>query len=148
MIKWEEERTINSNIETIWEFFKEENMYKIMPNVVENEPVETKEGEVGSIYRQSYKEGKRVETYLVETLEYTNTPNNKHKRIAFELGKAFKIDLSFTLHKIDEGHTRFVYSGQNEGINFIGRVLVKLGGEKNNKKVVDDFMNRVEQAAV
>ena len=148
MIKWHEERIIPVNIETIWHLFELENIQRIMPNVVENKVLEQKEGVVGSTYQQKYKEGKRIETYIVEDLEYENTPLKKHNKIGFTLAKAFDIEAAFTLHKIDEDQTKFIYQGENKGLNFLGKVLLKLGGEKNNNKVVTEFMDRVETEAL
>jgi hypothetical protein len=148
MIKWHEERVIPVNIEVIWTLFELENIQRIMPNVIENKVLERKEGVVGSKYQQKYKEGKRVETYIVEDLEYENTPVRKHNKIGFTLAKAFEIEASFTLVKLNEEETNFIYSGQNTGLNFLGKVLLKLGGEKNNNKVVTDFMDLVEKEAL
>lgn len=148
MIKWYEERIIPVNIETVWTLFELENIQRIMPNVVENKVIEKKEGVVGSRYEQKYKEGKRIETYIVEDLEYENTPDKKHNKIGFTLAKAFQIETAFTLVKVGEDETKFIYQGQNTGMNFLGKTLLKLGGEKNNKKVVTDFMDRVESEAL
>lgn len=148
MIKWHEERIIPVNIEVIWRLFEIENLQRIMPNVIENKVLERKEGVVGTTYQQKYKEGKRVETYIVEDLEYENTPLKKHNKIGFTLAKAFQIEASFTLIKQSESETRFIYKGQNEGLNFLGKTLLKLGGQKNNQKVVVDFMDRVEKEAL
>ncbi|WP_102261353.1 hypothetical protein [Mesobacillus jeotgali] len=148
MIKWYEERIIPVNIETIWTLFELDNIQRIMPNVVENKVIEKKEGVVGSKYEQKYKEGKRIETYIVEDLEYENTSVKKHNKIGFTLAKAFQVEAAFTLIKVGENETRFVYQGQNTGLNFLGKTLLKLGGEKNNKKVVTDFMDRVESEAL
>jgi hypothetical protein len=148
MIKWHEERIIPVNIETIWTLFQLENIQRIMPNVVENKVIEKKEGVVGTKYEQKYKEGKRIETYIVEDLEYENTPEKKHNKIGFTLAKAFQVEAAFTLVKAGEDETRFIYQGQNTGLNFLGKTLLKLGGEKNNKKVVIDFMDRVEEEAL
>jgi hypothetical protein len=148
MIKWHEERVIPVNIEVIWNLFELENIQRIMPNVIENKVLEQKEGVVGSKVQQKYREGKRIETYIVEDLEYENTPDRKHNKIGFTLAKAFEIHAGFTLVKINEGETNFIYSGQNKGLKFLGKVLLKLGGEKNNNKVVTDFMDRVESEAL
>ena len=148
MIKWYEERTIPVNIEVIWHLFEIENIQRIMPNVIENKVLEMKEGVVGSTYQQKYKEGKRVETYIVEDLEYESTPEKKHNKIGFSLANAFDIEAAFTLIKLEENQTKFIYQGQNTGKNFLGKVLLKLGGEKNNNKVVTDFMDRVESEAL
>jgi hypothetical protein len=147
MIKWHEEKIIPVNIETIWTLFELENIQRIMPNVIENKVLERKEGVVGSTYQQKYKEGKRVETYIVEDLEYENTPDKKHNKIGFTLAKAFEVQAAFTLIKQNEHETKFIYQGENKGINFLGKVLLKMGGEKNNNKVVMDFMDLVEKEA-
>lgn len=148
MMKWHEEMEIKANIEVVWNLFALENMQRVMPQVVENEVIERKEGIVGSTYRQKYQEGKRVETYIVEDLEHEDTPDRKHNTSGFVLAKAFKIETSITLEKIDEDTTRFIYYGSNQGVNFLGKTLMKLGGSKNNDKVVDDFMKRVESEAL
>jgi hypothetical protein len=147
MIKWHEEKIIPVNIETIWTLFELENIQRIMPNVIENKVLERKEGVVGTTYQQKYKEGKRVETYIVEDLEYENTPDKKHNKIGFTLAKSFEVQAAFTLIKLNENETKFIYQGENKGINFLGKVLLKMGGEKNNHKVVMDFMDLVEKEA-
>jgi hypothetical protein len=148
MIKWYEEKVIPVNIETIWTLFELENIQRIMPNVIENKVLERKEGVVGSKYQQKYKEGKRIETYIVEDLEHENTPDKKHNKIGFTLAKAFEIQAAFTLVKLGESETKFIYQGENKGLNFLGKVLLKLGGDKNNNKVVMDFMELVEKEAL
>ncbi|MGM0843446.1 MAG: SRPBCC family protein [Bacillota bacterium] len=147
MIQWREETMIAVNIEKVWSLFQEENMHKIMPKVIENTPVHLTEEVTGSKYQQTYQEGKRIETYMVETLGYENTESRKYKRIEFVIAKAFEVNLSFTLEKVAETQTRFIYEGHNKGRNFVGRAMLKLGGEKNNLKVVQDFMNLVEKEA-
>lgn len=148
MITWKEETIIEANIETIWNLFELEYIQRIMPQVVENEVIERKEGIVGSKYRQKYKEGKRVETYIVEDLEHENTPDKKHNKSGFTLAKMFEIEASFTLLKIDENHTRFIYGGQNKGVNWLGKLMTKLMGTKNNQKVVFEFIERVRSEAM
>ncbi|WHZ03831.1 SRPBCC family protein [Neobacillus sp. YX16] len=145
MIQWKEEKMIEVNIEKVWSLFFDENIKKIMPKVEEHTIIEKTEVEVGAKHQQKYREGKRVETYIVETLAYEDSPDKKHKQISFVLGKAFNISLTFTLIKIDENHTKFIYEGQNEGVNFVGRAMLKLGSEKSNNLVVKEFMDKVEQ---
>jgi hypothetical protein len=148
LIQWKDETIISANIEKVWNLFLEENMPRIMPKVIENKPVHVTEEVTGSRYQQKYQEGKRVETYIVETLGYENTENKKVKQIGFVIAKAFEINLSFTLEKIDEAHTRFIYEGYNKGKNFVGRAMLKLGGDKNNNKAVDDFMELVRKESM
>jgi hypothetical protein len=148
VIQWKEEKMIEVNIEKVWSLFFDENIKKIMPKVEEHTIIEKTEVEVGSKHQQKYREGKRVETYIVETLAFEDNPDKKHKQISFVLGKAFKISLSFTLLKLDDNHTKFIYEGQNEGVNFVGRAMLKLGSEKSNNFVVKEFMEKVEQEAL
>ncbi|MCP3740160.1 SRPBCC family protein [Rossellomorea sp. BNER] len=148
MIQWKEEIIIEANIEKVWELFFDKNIKKIMPKVEEHTLIEKKEGEVGARHEQKYREGKRVETYIVETLAYKDGEDEKQKQISFVLGKAFEINLTFTLHKIDETHTKFIYEGQNRGVNFVGRAMLKLGGKKSNQNVVQEFMQQVQKEAM
>ncbi|MGW6167555.1 hypothetical protein ACWFNQ_18740 [Bacillus altitudinis] len=67
---------------------------------------------MGAKHRQSYREGKRLETFIVETLKYEDLEDKKQKQISFVLGKAFEITLTFTLLKIDDTHTKFIISRQ------------------------------------
>ncbi|MFJ5769586.1 SRPBCC family protein [Psychrobacillus sp. NPDC093180] len=148
MLTWHKETTIQAPIETIWNLFDLDNIQRIMPNIVEHKPLEIKEGVVGSTYQQTYREGKRTETYIVTDIEYENTTHKKHNKIEFTLAKLFKIQAGFTLIQIDEQTTRFIYTGQNEGINFIGRILSKMGSQKQNEKVVNDFVELVRTEAL
>lgn len=148
MIKWKEETIIEANIEKVWSLFFDKNIKKIMPKVEEHTLIEKTEVEVGAKHEQKYREGKRVETYIVETLAFEDQPDKKHKQISFVLGKAFKISLIFTLLKINDNQTKFIYEGQNEGVNFVGRAMLKLGSEKSNNIVVQEFMQKVQQEAL
>lgn len=148
MIQWKEETIIKTNIENVWRLFLDKNIKKIMPKVEDHTLIEQTESEVGAKHQQTYREGKRLETYIVETLAYENHANKKQKQISFVLGKAFEITLTFTLLKIDETHTKFIYEGRNKGVNFVGRAMLKLGSEKSNNKVVKEFMERVEEEAL
>ena len=130
MIQWKEEIIIESNIEKVWSLFFDKNIKKIMDKVEEHTLIEKKEEEVGAKDRQSYREGKRLETYIVETIKYEDLEDKKQKQISFVLGKAFEITLTFTLLKIDDTHTKFIYEGQNKGVNFVGRAMLKLGSRK------------------
>ncbi|PKG23757.1 SRPBCC family protein [Niallia nealsonii] len=148
MIEWKEETIIKTNIEKVWSLFFDKNIKRIMPKVEEHQLVEKKETEAGAKHKQTYREGHRLETYIVETLAYEDLADKKHKQISFVLGKAFEITLSFTLLKIDETHTKFIYTGQNKGVNFVGRSMLKLGSKKSNLNVVKEFMEKVNHEAM
>lgn len=147
MIQWQEEITINKNIEDVWNLFRDENIKRIMPNVEEHKLIEMKEQEVGAKHEQTYREGKRLETYIVETLAYEDLDDRKHKQIRFVIGKAFEVTLSFTLFHINNTQTKFIYEGTNKGTNFVGRAMLKLGSEKSNNIVVEEFLQRVKNEA-
>ncbi|QUW23591.1 SRPBCC family protein [Sporosarcina sp. Marseille-Q4063] len=148
MIQWKEETIIETNIENVWSLFLDKNIKKIMPKVEEHTLIEKTEEEVGAKHQQKYREGKRIETYIVETLAYENLEDKKHKKISFVLGKAFEITLSFKLLKISDTQTKFIYEGRNRGVNFVGRAMLKLGSEKSNNKVVKEFMQKVKEEAM
>ena len=147
-MKWEKERIIDTPIDSIWALFEEENAQRIMPKVVENRWIDKKLGITGSTYEQTYQEGKRQETYVVKIVDFEDSNVRKHKRIQFQLARAFEMNLAFTLEKITDQQTKFIYSGSNEGINFVGRAMLKLGSGKNGDQVIIDFLDRVEKESL
>ena len=90
MLTWNKEIIINAPIETVWKLFDLDQIQRIMPNIVENKPLNITEGVVGSTYEQTYREGKRTQTYIVTDLEYENTAHKKHNKTEFTLAKMFK----------------------------------------------------------
>lgn len=148
MIQWSEDSIIETNIEKVWSLFLDKNIQKIMPKVEEHILIENNENEIGAKHQQSYREGKRVETYIVNTLDYVDTETSKKKQISFVLANAFETNLTFKLEKIDENHTKLTYEGSNKGVNFVGRAMLKLGNKKGAMKVVEEFLQRVKQEAM
>lgn len=148
MIQWSKEQIIQAPIDKVWELFRGENIQRIMPNVIEHKVIEKKEGVIGSTYQQTYKEGNTEKTYIVEDLEYENTETKKHNKVGFILGKSFAVEAAFTLVKIDETRTKFIYQGQTKGINAKGKIMLKMSGEKSSEKMVQEFMNLVEVEAL
>lgn len=147
MIQWNEERQILQPIEKVWQLFSDEHIQQIMPKVEEHILIEGSEQAAGAKHRQTYREGKRKETYIVETLQYEDRMDYKKKEIRFVLGKAFEVRLSFTLQKISENETKFIYEGSNKGVNFVGRAMMKMSSPKSNMDVVQEFLDRVESEA-
>lgn len=148
MMEWNEQRVIDANIETVWNLFKDEEIQRIMPKLEKHVLVEKRQDEVGAKHEQTYREGKRLETYIVETLAYLDEPEKKQKRLHFVLAKMFGVNLSFTLLKISEQQTRFIYKGSNEGINIIGKSMLRMAGPRSNNDTVSDFMDLVEREAM
>ncbi|WP_186673191.1 SRPBCC family protein [Sporosarcina sp. BP05] len=145
MKQWTKEIEIDASIEHVWKYFDGslENMQKIMPQVVGNEPVKIVDGMVGSIYLQKYKEGKRVMEYDVETLEYIDSMNEKNLKIGFTLANMFDITARFELVKLDDHKTSFKYTATNRPLKW----FMKLFSLFATDKVVVESVQRVKKVA-
>lgn len=145
MKKWTKNININAPIEHVWKFLDGslEEMQKIMPQVVENKPVKITEEGVGSVHRQKYKEGKRVEEYDVETLEYLNTPDKRKVKVGFTLANMFEITAFYELLKINENETSFTYTVTNRPLKWFVKLFLLFATEK----VVVEFLERVKNVA-
>ena len=145
MKTWTKTININAPIENVWKLLDGSlaDMQKIMPQVIENKPVKVTEEVVGSIYRQKYKEGKRIETYDVETLEYSNTPDKKILKVGFVLANLFAITAYYELNKINETETSFTYSVTNNALKWFVKLFLLFASDK----VVVQFLERVKTVA-
>ncbi|WP_342431758.1 SRPBCC family protein [Neobacillus sp. FSL H8-0543] len=145
MKQWSKEIEIDSPIENVWELFDGslEKMQKIMPQVVSNTPVKVTEEGVGTIYRQQYKEGKRIEEYDVKTLEYVDTPDYKKMKVGFTLANMFEITAFYEVKKINEQKTLFSYTTTNRPLKAFLKLFLLFGSDK----VVVKFVNRVKEIA-
>ena len=148
MLTWTETRDIPVDIETLWQLFDIDQMHKIMPQVIDMEVIEEYPDRVGNKYLQKFQEGKRVMEYIVEDTAHTDEPDLKYNASQFQLTNMFEIKVNYTLEKISEDLTRFTYAGSNEGINWIGRLMLKIMPKKQNQKVVEEFMDRLERVAL
>ena len=146
MKTWTKDIEINANIEEIWKFFDGnlEDMQKIMPQVVRNEPIHITDDKIGTIYRQGYKEGKKVVEYDVKVLEYKNTPEEKQLKITFNLANMFDITAAYELKKIDDHQTYFKYTTSNKPLKWFIKIMLKLS---KSDKVVVQFVERVKNIA-
>ena len=145
MKKWTKDIEINAPIEQVWKFLDGslENMQEIMPQVVEHKPIKITEEVVGSIYRQKYSEGKRVEEYDVETLEYLNEPNKKKLKVGFTLAKMFEITALYELNQVNDKKTSFKYTVTNRPLKWFVKLFLFFATEK----VVVEFLERVKKVA-
>ncbi|WNS73552.1 SRPBCC family protein [Bacillus sp. DTU_2020_1000418_1_SI_GHA_SEK_038] len=145
MKQWTHEVEIDAPIEKIWNLLNGslENMQKIMPNVVENTPIKITDEGVGSVYRQKYKEGNRVEEYEVETIEYLDSSTYKKLKVGFTLANMFDITAFYELIHINDEKTLFKYTVTNRPLKWFVKFLLLL----SNKKVVVEFSDRVKQIA-
>ena len=145
MKQWTRNIEINAPIEQVWQLLNGslENMQKIMPQVIEHRPIKITEDGVGSVYRQKYKEGKRIEEYDVETLEYTNTPDSKKLKVGFTLANMFEITASYELSRVNDKKTSFTYSVTNRPLKWFVKLFLLFA----NEKVVVSFLERVKNVA-
>lgn len=145
MKTWTKTINISAPIENVWKLLDGSlaDMQKIMPQVIENKPVKVTEEGVGSIYRQKYKEGKRIEAYDVETLEYSNTTDKKILKVGFVLANLFAITTYYELNKINETETSFTYSVTNNALKWFVKLFLLFASDK----VVVEFLERVKTVA-
>ncbi|MGY4795572.1 SRPBCC family protein [Lysinibacillus fusiformis] len=145
MKTWTKTININAPIENVWKLLDGSlaDLQKIMPQVIENKPVNITEEVVGSIYRQKYKEGKRIEEYDVETFEYTNTPDKKILKVGFVLANLFEITAYYELNKINETETSFTYTVTNNALKWFVKLFLLFASDK----VVVEFLDRVKKVA-
>lgn len=145
MKQWTKEIEIDAPLEHVWKYLNGslENMQKIMPQVVANEPITITESLVGSVYLQKYKEGKRVMEYEVKTLEYVDSPNEKKMKVGFTLGNMFEITAKYQLVKLDDDKTRLTYTTTNKPLKWFVKLFLLFA----NEKVVVEFVERVKRVA-
>jgi len=145
MKQWTKEIEIDAPIEHVWKLLNGslEDMQKIMPQVVSNEPVTITEGMVGSIYLQKYKEGKRVMEYEVETLDFLDSSNEKKLKVGFTLGGMFEITAQYELFWVNDNQTRFIYTTTNKPLKWFIKLFLLFA----NDKVVIDFVQRVKRVS-
>ncbi|WP_077211998.1 SRPBCC family protein [Bacillus dakarensis] len=145
MKSWSKDIDIYAPIQHVWSYLDGsfENMQKIMPQVVEHTPVKITEEGVGSIYRQKYKEGSRIEEYEVETLEYVNEDDHKRLKIGFTLAKMFEITALYELRKINDHQTNFRYTVTNAPLKWYVKLFLLFA----NDRVVVKFLERVKHVA-
>lgn len=145
MKKWTRNIEINAPIEQVWRLVDGslENMQKIMPNVIDNKPIKITEEKVGSVYRQKYKEGKRIAEYDVETLDYLDTPEQKRLKAGFTLAGMFEITALYELAKVDDSKTLFTYTVTNRPLKWFVKIFLLFASDK----VVVEFLERVKKIA-
>ena len=145
MKSWSKEIEIDASIERIWGLFNGslEDMQKIMPQVVDNKPISITDDKIGSIYLQTYQEGKRIMEYNVETLEYFDSSDEKKLKIGFTLAKMFEITAKFELVKLADEKTHFKYTTTNRPLKWFVKLMLLFSSDK----VVIEFVERVKKVA-
>lgn len=145
MKQWTRDIEINTPIEHVWSYLDGslEQMQKIMPQVVDNKPIKVTEEVVGSVYRQTYREGKRMEEYDVHTLEYANTDDYKKLKIKFTLANMFEITARYELQRVDDEKTKLTYTVTNKPLKWLAKLFLLFA----NEKIVIIFLENVKRVA-
>ncbi|RAZ68315.1 SRPBCC family protein [Planococcus maitriensis] len=147
MVKWKESMVIEAPIEQVWELFQDEQIQRIMPKVESHDLLEGENNAMGAKHAQVYTEGKQQQRYIVETLSYVDEPGRKYRETSFGMGQMFKVRYAFSLEKETEQSTRFIYEGENKGMNVTGKMMLLAGSKKAARNTVLNFMNRVKEQA-
>ncbi|WP_144520348.1 SRPBCC family protein, partial [Bacillus thuringiensis] len=101
MKQWTKQIEIHAPIEEVWMLFygSLDHMQQIIPQIIENRPIKVTPEVVGSVYRQKYKEDKRIEEYDVTTLVYLSESEKKKLKVGFTLANMFEITALYELSK-------------------------------------------------
>ena len=138
---------IKQPIEKVWQLFLDENAKILYPKLEDHVLVENENNETGAKLAQSYMEGKQLQTYIVETKRFEDTPNRKVRHTRFEMNGLFEVNYVFTLDKKGEDLTLFTYEGTQKGLTVTGKAMLMAGSKKRRNETVIDFMQRVETKA-
>ncbi len=138
---------IKQPIEKVWQLFLDENAKILYPKLEDHVLVENENNETGAKHAQSYMEGKQLQTYIVETKRFEDTPNRKVRHTRFEMNGLFEVIYVFTLDKKGENLTLFTYEGTQKGLTVTGKAMLLAGSKKRRNETVIDFMQRVETKA-
>ncbi|WP_075617750.1 SRPBCC family protein [Paenisporosarcina indica] len=147
MKQWTKSIEINAPIEEVWQYVDGdlEKMQQIMPNVVNNTPVTVTDEVVGSVFRQEYREGNRVESYDVHVIEYENTPTHKKMKVAFSLAKLFDITAKYELTAVSDSKTSLTYTTSNKALKWFVHLFLLFASEKTVVKFVEHVKKVAER---
>lgn len=143
MVDWNEQRVIHAPIDQVWALFSDDRLQTIMPQLKKHQLIEGPPNQVGSKYAQQNQMGNRLVSYVMEITAYEDLPNDKRKDLSFVAGGLFRISMSFTLTRISDEQTLFIYSGSNTGINLAGRALLKLDPNDSSREQAKELVERV-----
>ena len=147
MTTWLNKIEINAPIEIVWQLFNENNFKRIMPKVVSHELLSYDEQTQTSIFKETYREGKRDETYELTEVISIDTKSEKQKSFSFTIAKLIESNGVFHLLSLSSSTTLFTYSGETKGASSFGKLMMKLASNKKEEKIVFDFLQLVKTEA-
>ena len=147
MVKWKEQMVIEAPINRVWELFQDEQIQRIMPKVESHDLLEGENNATGAKHAQVYTEGKQQQRYIVETLAYADEPDRKYKLLFLMMLSSSFVLIELSLEQETDQRTRFIYEGENKGMNITGKMMLLAGSKKAARKTVLNFMGRVKEQA-
>lgn len=144
---WEMTKVIAAPIESVWNVIdgSEENLKKLDPKIVSQETILETDERIGSRYRQTYREGKREETYEVVVTDYFETDDEKMFAIAFTIAKMFEVGVYYKLKKVSDSETEVHYKTTNNPLKFFAKLMMFIMPGDN--KILVDHLAKIEQLA-
>src|SRR5690625_6356783 len=99
---------VHAPIEDVWALFdlSLKQTKRIMPNIVSVEPIEETEEMIGSSYRQVVRQKRTQQEFLIEVVEYEDTPTYKCLKTNFEIPNMLDVTNVYKMEKIDVRTTR------------------------------------------
>ncbi|GAB7390864.1 hypothetical protein [Lactococcus garvieae] len=147
-MEWKDSIVIKANIDKVWRILNDETYLKeIKPQVVQSILIPEKSQGNIKVYNEMYQEGKRQESYELTLITEENIEELKKQSFNFIIANTIESTGYFSLKKGDEKTTIFTYSGLNKGVNFIGKILLKISKKSRNDNIVTDFLNKVKEVA-
>jgi hypothetical protein len=146
-MEWKEKTLVPTHIEVVWNIFQDQHVTKLMPKVTEHKLIEGKSDTIGARYRQTSRDGRKTETYIVETTQYLDSPSRKEKELHFFLDNAFEVKLRFVLIKINENETELIYEGCKKPVNFKGKLKQKLSTTRTRRQGIQKLVQNIVREA-
>ncbi|GEM_PF-5103822 len=146
-MEWKEKTLVPTHIEVVWNIFQDQHVTKLMPKVTEHKLIEGKSDTIGARYRQTSQDGRKTETYIVETTQYLDSPSRKEKELHFFLDNAFEVKLRFVLIKINENETELIYEGCKKPVNFKGKLKQKLSTTRTRRQGIQKLVQNIVREA-
>jgi len=136
---------VHAPIEDVWALFdlSLKQTKRIMPNIVSVEPIEETEEMIGSSYRQVVRQKRTQQEFLIEVVEYEDTPTYKCLKTNFEIPNMLDVTNVYKMEKIDDRTTTFISETINIPLRWDMKILLFFTG----KRSVVDLCRRVQEAA-
>lgn len=143
---WQADTVITAPIEAVWDVIdgSEDHLKALDPHIVSHIIINETPERIGSKYQQTYREGTKDMTYIVEVIDYDESPTKKRFTIGFNLGGMFDITAGYQLIALDPNTTHLTYRTTNQPLKFFAKIMMKL---MKNDSVVKQHLQRISHLA-